>query len=82
MIAVDRNARSAFKDLVHVAWDAASGGSTSGGIRVARSSDHGGLASFGGISHPIWTDSRRQLDPLPGCSRGLAMEEVFTATVR
>jgi hypothetical protein len=44
--------------------------------------DYEGLASFGGISHPIWTDSRRQLDPLPGCSRGLAMEEVFTATVR
>ena len=44
--------------------------------------DYEGLASYGGVSYPIWTDSRRQLDPLPGCSRGLAMEEVFTATIK
>jgi hypothetical protein len=44
--------------------------------------DYEGLVSFGGVSHPIWTDSRRQLAPLAGCSRGLAMEEVFTATVK
>jgi len=44
--------------------------------------DYEGLVSFGGVSHPVWTDSRRQLAPAPGCSRGLAMEEVFTATVR
>ena len=43
--------------------------------------DYAGLASFGGVSHPIWTDSRNQLDPLAGCRTGLAMEEVFTATV-
>ncbi len=43
--------------------------------------DYAGLASFGGVSRPIWTDSRRQLDPLPGCRTGLAMEEVFTAAV-
>ena len=44
MITADRNPRSPFRDNIYVAWDAASGGSTGGGIRVARSLDHG--ASF------------------------------------
>jgi hypothetical protein len=44
--------------------------------------DYEGLISYGGLSHPIWTDSRRNLDPISGCSRALAMEEVFTATVQ
>jgi hypothetical protein len=43
--------------------------------------DYSGLASFGGVSRPLWTDSRRQLAPLPGCRTGLAMEEVFTAVI-
>ena len=43
--------------------------------------DYAGIVSFGGVSHPIWTDSRNQLNLLPGCRTGLAMEEVFTATV-
>ena len=43
--------------------------------------DYAGLASFGGVSHPIWTDSRKQLEARPGCRTGLAMEEVFSATV-
>jgi len=43
--------------------------------------DYAGLVSFGGVSHPLWTDSRDQLAPFPGCRRGLAMEEVFTATI-
>jgi len=43
--------------------------------------DYAGLASFGGVSHPIWTDSRNQLLALPGCRTGLAMEEVFIASV-
>jgi hypothetical protein len=43
--------------------------------------DYEGLVSFGGVSYPIWTDSRRQLDPAPGCRTGLAMEEVFSARV-
>ena len=43
--------------------------------------DYEGLASFGGVSHPIWTDSRNQLTPVSGC-RFNAMEEVFTATVK
>jgi hypothetical protein len=44
--------------------------------------DYEGLVSHGGVSHPIWTDSRHQLDPAKGCSRSLLMEEVFTATVQ
>ena len=46
--------------------------------------DYEGVVAYGGVAYPIWTDSRRQLDPLPGpgCSRGLAMEEVFTASVK
>ena len=28
--------------------------------------DYAGLVSYGGVSHPIWTDSRDQLDPLAG----------------
>jgi hypothetical protein len=43
--------------------------------------DYEGLASFGGVSHAIWTDSRNQLEVLAGCRTGLAMEEVFTATI-
>jgi hypothetical protein len=43
--------------------------------------DYAGLASYGGVSYPFWTDSRAQLNALPGCRTGLAMEEVFAATV-
>ena len=42
MITADANPKSPFRDNVYIAWDAASGGSvTGGGIRVARSTDHG-----------------------------------------
>src|ERR1051326_8462138 len=41
MITTDANAASPHRDNVYVAWDAASGGSTGGGARVARSSDQG-----------------------------------------
>ena len=44
--------------------------------------DYEGLVTYGGIAHPVWTDSRRQLDVITGCSRNLAMEEVFTASVK
>lgn len=44
--------------------------------------DYAGLVSYGGVSHPFWVDSRGQLEPAAGCSRGLLMEEVFTATVK
>jgi len=43
--------------------------------------DYEGLVSYNGVSYPIWTDSREQLAPSAGCSRGIAMEEVFTAKV-
>jgi hypothetical protein len=43
--------------------------------------DYEGLVSSGGVAHPIWTDSRRQLEPSIGCAVPLLMEEVFTATV-
>ena len=41
--------------------------------------DYAGLVSFGGVSHPIWTDSRNNLQV---CGSGLRMEEVFTAGVQ
>jgi YHS domain-containing protein len=44
--------------------------------------DYEGLVSHGGVSHPIWTDSRHQLDPATGCLRPFKMEEVFTAAVQ
>lgn len=44
--------------------------------------DYEGLVSYGGASHPIWTDSRRQLEAATGCRRPFLMEEVFTATVK
>src|SRR5438067_2580483 len=44
--------------------------------------DYEGLVSHGGVSYPIWTDSRRQLDPVSGCRTNLAMEEVFSAKVK
>ncbi len=44
--------------------------------------DYEGLVSYGGVSHPVWTDSRRQLDPATGCRRPFLMEEVFTARVQ
>ena len=44
--------------------------------------DYEGLVSYGGYSYPVWTDSRRQMDSISGCSRALAMEEVFTAKVQ
>jgi hypothetical protein len=44
--------------------------------------DYEGLVSFGGVSYPIWTDSRLQLSPATGCRRPFLMEEVFSAKVR
>jgi len=44
--------------------------------------DYEGLVSYGGVAYPVWTDSRRQLDPSSGCRRPLLMEEVFTARVK
>ena len=44
--------------------------------------DHEGLASFGGVSHPVWMDSSLQQVARSGCSTNLFMEEVFTAVGR
>lgn len=44
--------------------------------------DYEGLVSYGGVSHPVWTDSRKQLTPSTGCFIGLLMEEVYTAPVK
>jgi hypothetical protein len=44
--------------------------------------DYAGLASFGGASHPIWTDSRNNQTAAAGCRTSLLMEEVFTANVK
>jgi hypothetical protein len=44
--------------------------------------DYSGLVAYGGVAHPIWTDSRRNQVPAPGCPRNLTMEEVFTASVK
>jgi len=44
LMAADTSPNSPFRDHLYVAWDAASGGSSAGGIRVAHSSDQG--ASF------------------------------------
>lgn len=52
MITVDTNLASPFRDNVYIAWDAASGGSASGGIRVARSSDHGQTFTISRADNP------------------------------
>src|SRR5260370_21905 len=52
MIAADTNSGSPFRDSVYVTWDAASGGSSSGGIRFARSTDHGANFSIIRIDNP------------------------------
>jgi hypothetical protein len=44
--------------------------------------DYAGIASYGGVSRPLWVDSRKQLSPSSGCRTNLAMEEVFTAAVK
>src|SRR5207253_10755974 len=45
MITTDVNLGSPYRDSVYLAWDAASGGSTGGGVRFARSTDHGATFS-------------------------------------
>src|ERR1700693_923477 len=52
MISADTNASSPFRDNIYLSWDAASGGSTSGGIRFARSTDHGATFSVTRIDNP------------------------------
>jgi hypothetical protein len=52
MIAADSSIASPFRDNLYLAWDAASGGSTSGGIRFARSADHGANFTVQRIDNP------------------------------
>jgi len=54
MIAADKSASSPFRDNVYIGWDAASGGSaTGGGVRLARSSDHGKTFATTRIDDPF-----------------------------
>jgi hypothetical protein len=43
--------------------------------------DYSGIVAYGGVAHPVWTDSRRNRDSVNGCSVP-AMEEVFTTSVK
>jgi hypothetical protein len=52
MITADTNASSPFRDNVYIAWDAASGGSIGGGVRLAVSSDHGATFSVTRVDDP------------------------------
>ncbi len=63
MIAADTNLNSPFRDNVYLAWDAASGGSSSGGVRFARSTDHGASFSIIRIDNP--TGPGRSIAAIP-----------------
>ncbi len=63
MIAADTNTGSPFRDNVYLAWDAASGGSSSGGVRFARSTDHGANFSIIRIDNP--TGPGRSIAAIP-----------------
>ena len=52
MITADQNAGSPFRDNVYVAWDAAIGGSGTGGVQVATSSDGGATFSTARVDGP------------------------------
>ncbi len=52
MITVDNTAGSRFRDNIYVAWDAAFGGSTAGGIRVGHSTDHGATFAVNRADNP------------------------------
>ena len=52
MITADQNAGSPFRDNVYVAWDSAVGGSGSGGMHVATSSDGGATFTIARVDVP------------------------------
>src|SRR5258706_1112757 len=52
MITADKNSASPFRDNVYIAWDAASGGSVGGGVRLATSDDHGATFSITCVDDP------------------------------
>src|SRR5207253_2284362 len=53
MITADTSAASPYRNNVYIVWDAASGGSaTGGGVLVARSTDHGATFSIARVDDP------------------------------
>src|SRR4051812_17764384 len=52
IITADSNPASPFRDNVYIPWDAAAGGSTGGGVRVARSIDHGATFAVTRVDDP------------------------------
>jgi hypothetical protein len=52
IITADTNAGSPFRDAVYIAWDAATGGSSGGGVRLARSTDHGATFTSTRVDDP------------------------------
>ena len=71
MITADTSAASRFRDNVYIAWDAASGGSASGGgIRVARSSDHGTTFTVEPRRRSLRTGQVHRRHPSPSARRG------------
>jgi hypothetical protein len=52
MITADASLTSPYRDNVYIAWDAASGGSSGGGVRLARTSDHGATFSIARVDQP------------------------------
>jgi hypothetical protein len=66
MITTDTNLTSPFQDNIYVAWDAASGGSTSGGLRFARSADHGATFMTTRIDNPSGPGRVIAADPFVG----------------
>jgi hypothetical protein len=52
MITADTNPASPYRDNVYIAWDAAAGGSIGGGVRLARSKDHGATFTTTRIDDP------------------------------
>jgi hypothetical protein len=78
MITADTGMASPYKDSVYVAWDAASGGSSSGGLRFARSTDHGATFTVSRIDSPtgpgvLLRRSRSSAPPAKCTSRGTTM---------
>lgn len=66
MITADANPGSPFRDNVYIAWDAASGGSTSGGLRFGRSTDHGATFTVTRIDNPNGQGRLIAADPFVG----------------
>ena len=66
MIAADTNPASPFRDSIYLAWDAASGGSASGGVRLARSTDHGATFTATRIDDPTGPGRSIAADPFVG----------------